>query len=165
MRSFRTIALSGLFALASAVPGGVLANENYVAHLSARPQVPTNGVAVESRAQGQAIFRVAKDGQSIHYQLNVAGLEDGFMAHIHSAPAGDNGPVVVWLYPASPPPQPIDGRFDGVLAAGTITAANLVGPLAGQTLEALLELIRAGNAYVNVHTSAYPAGEVRGQIR
>jgi hypothetical protein len=41
----------------------------------------------------------------------------------------------------------------------------LVGPLAGATLDDLIEEFKADNAYVNVHTEQYPAGEVRGQIR
>jgi hypothetical protein len=76
-----------------------------------------------------------------------------------------NGPVVAWLYPAAPPSVLIPGRFQGVLAAGVITEANLVGPLAGQTLGDLIERMEAGETYVNVHTLNYPAGEVRGQIR
>jgi hypothetical protein len=52
-----------------------------------------------------------------------------------------------------------------VLATGTITAADLVGPLAGQPLSALVDAMEAGETYVNVHTSQFPAGEIRGQIR
>jgi hypothetical protein len=59
----------------------------------------------------------------------------------------------------------VPGRFDGVYVEGTITASNLVGPLAGQPLSALLDAMRAGNTYVNVHTSANAGGEIRGQIR
>jgi hypothetical protein len=40
-----------------------------------------------------------------------------------------------------------------------------VGQLAGATLADLVEHIVAGNAYVNVHTSQFPAGEIRGQIK
>ncbi len=80
------------------------------------------------------------------------------------APPGQNGGVVVWLYPSAPPPQLIPGRTNGTLATGTITDANLVGSLAGQGLAALLDAMEAGNTYVNVHTTAYPAGEIRGQI-
>ena len=87
------------------------------------------------------------------------------MAHIHLQAPGANGPIVVWLYPPAPPPQLIPGRFDGVLAEGTFTAANLMGPLAGMSLEDLVAEMRAGNTYVNIHTTANPGGEVRGQIR
>jgi hypothetical protein len=45
------------------------------------------------------------------------------------------------------------------------TAADLVGPLAGQTLEDLKTKIMAGKIYVNVHTIQNRSGEIRGQIR
>jgi hypothetical protein len=62
-----------------------------------------------------------------------------------------------------------------VLAEGTFTAANLVGPLAGHPLSDLLAAIQSGNAYVNVHTNDgqgaantgpgdFPGGEIRGQL-
>ena len=101
----------------------------------------------------------------LHYTLIASNIENVLQSHIHLAPAGVNGPVVVWLYPSSPPAVLIPGRFSGVLAEGTITADDLVGPLAGQPLSSLIDEITAGNAYVNVHTSQYPGGEIRGQIR
>ena len=81
------------------------------------------------------------------------------------APQGSNGGIVVWLYPSAPPLQLIPGRSQGVLAEGDITAANLTGALAGQELADLVEQIRAGNTYVNVHTTQFPPGEIRGQVR
>lgn len=72
---------------------------------------------------------------------------------------------MVWLRPSGPPLQLVPGRFDGVYAEGTITASSLVGSLAGQPLSALLDEMRAGNAYVTVHTSAIAGGEIRRQIR
>jgi hypothetical protein len=142
--------------------GGVAAQpRTSVAHLSSSEEVPTN----DSRATGQAIFRLSRDGTSIHYRLIVANIHDVTMAHIHLAPVGVNGPVVAWLYPEGPPPQLLPGRTSGVLATGTITAADLVGPLAGESLDALVAQLAAGNGYVNVHTSAFPGGEIRGQIR
>jgi hypothetical protein len=56
------------------------------------------------------------------------------------------------------------GRSQGTLGEGTITAASLVGGLLGQPLSALVDAMRAGNTYVNVHTLAFPPGEIRGQI-
>ena len=134
---------------------------NFRTHLKGANEVP----AVETRAQGQAIFKLNKAGDAIDYKLIVSNIENVLMSHIHNAPAGTNGGVVVWLYPASPPPQLIEGRFDGVLAEGTITEDNLVGSLAGQSLDDLLELMNNGETYVNVHTTQHPAGEVRGQIQ
>ena len=134
---------------------------NFRTHLNGGNEVP----AVETDAQGQAIFKVSSDGASIHYKLIVANIENVLMAHIHIAPAGQNGGVVVWLYPEDgPPPQLIEGRFQGVLAEGTITADKLTGDLAGASLDALIEKMRAGNTYVNVHTTQHPPGEIRGQI-
>jgi hypothetical protein len=134
---------------------------NFRAHLSGDEEVPP----VDTRAQGQAIFQLSKDGTELHYKLIVANIEDVTMAHIHLAPRGRNGGVVVWLYPEAPPPQLIPGRTQGVLAEGVITASDLVGPLAGMDLSDLIGAINAGNTYVNVHTTAFPGGEVRGQVR
>lgn len=87
------------------------------------------------------------------------------MAHIHIAAAGQNGPVVVWLYPSAPPPRLISGITSSDVASGTITAANFDGPLARQPFSALVTALDPGNAYVNAHTSRLPGGEIRGQIR
>lgn len=144
-----------VFEYASAVDAS-----NFRAHASGREEVP----AVETRAQGSATFKLADDGESISYRLIVANIHNVTQAHIHRAPAGTNGPVVVWLYPSAPPSQLIPGRSQGVLAEGTFTAADLRGPLAGQSLSDLAADLRAGNAYVNVHTTARPPGEIRGQI-
>lgn len=141
-------------------PGAAQAPAVFVAHLWGREQVPT----VNTQALGVATFEVAPDGASVRYRLEVSRAVNVQMAHIHIAPPGQNGPVVVWLYPPAPPPQLKPGRFDGELASGTFTASNLVGPLARQPLSALLERMRVGEAYVNVHTVAYPGGEIRGQV-
>ncbi|WP_224996066.1 CHRD domain-containing protein [Cesiribacter sp. SM1] len=134
---------------------------NLRAHLSGDQEVP----AVETNATGQAIFQLSKDGTELHYKLMVANIENVRMAHIHMAPAGTNGGVVVWLYPDGPPPVLIPGRFSGILAEGTITAANLQGALAGSSLSDLVNLMIDGQTYVNVHTLQYGGGEIRGQVK
>lgn len=148
--------------------------DNLGTHLAGRNEVP----AADTRAQGEAIFRVSADGNSVDYKLIASNIDNAFMAHIHMAPVGSNGPIVVWLYPSTAPVAgPAgSGRHDGVLAEGTFTAANLVGHLAGHPLSDLLDLMRTGNAYVNVHTrdgvspptdlhaGNYPGGEIRGWL-
>ena len=145
--------------------------------LSGDQEVPPIGVIIDTVARGKAEFKLSKDGTELHYKLNVSRIENAFMAHIHMAPAGVNGPIVVWLFPSTAPvPGPLGaGPQQGKIAEGTITAANLVGPLAGHPLSDLIDAIQAGNAYVNVHTNDgvaptntgpgdFPGGEIRGQL-
>ncbi len=165
------------FALAALIGAGLVGvslagagdNRNFSAHLTGDDEVPANATL----AQGQAIFNLSKDGLALEYKLIASNIENVVAAHIHVAPAGVNGPVVAFLYGSAPPGG---GRTDGVLAEGTITAANLVGPLTAQPLSALIAAMRAGNTYVNVHTNDgiappntgpgdFPGGEIRGQIR
>jgi len=144
-------------------------NRNFVAHCKGDEEVPPR----DTNAQGQAIFHLSADGTALEFKLIVANIENVVASHIHVAPAGVNGPVVAFL--AGPFPS-AGGRTNGVLAEGTITAASLIGPLAGHPLSDLIDEMRAGNTYVNVHTNDgvgdpntgpgdFPGGEVRGQIR
>ncbi|MDR5694321.1 MAG: CHRD domain-containing protein [Armatimonadota bacterium] len=133
----------------------------FVARLSGQEAVPPTN----SAATGLAVFQPSSDGTRLFYRLEVRNLENTLMAHIHLGRPGQSGPVVVWLYPYAPPPRLISGVYSGVLATGTITAANLAGPMQGKPLSELLTEIQNGNAYVNVHTSRFPAGEIRGQIQ
>lgn len=72
---------------------------------------------------------------------------------------GVNGPVVAFLF------GPVSGGVDadGVLAQGALT--NVTNPACGETLSDLVQSMRDGNTYVNVHTLTNPPGEIRGQIR
>lgn len=133
---------------------------NYVAHLSGDQEVPPK----ETLATGQATFQLNKEGTELSYKLIVANIEDLHMSHIHIAPAGANGGVVVWLYPSAPPAVMLPGTTNGILATGVITSASLVGILKGKTLNDLITQMNEGNAYVNVHTMVNPGGEIRGQI-
>jgi hypothetical protein len=154
--------LVALFLLATAGAWVAAAESpSYSAHLAGRNEVPP----ADTLAQGQAHFKLNHDGTAIEYKLIAANIENITQAHIHMAPEGVNGPVVAWLYPSAPPSQLIPDRFNGVLAEGVITADNLVGPLAGASLQDLLDAMNHGNSYVNVHTSQFPGGEIRGQIR
>jgi CHRD domain len=145
--------------------------KNFVAHLSADNEVPTN----DSRGEGEIKLQLSPDGQSLSYRLISSNIHNVVVSHIHLAPAGVNGPVVVFLFG---PVAAAGGRTDGVLATGTITAANFTttGPLAGHPLSDLIAAFEAGNAYANVHTNDGVAptgtgpgdlsgGEIRGQVR
>ncbi|WP_210463794.1 CHRD domain-containing protein [Rufibacter roseolus] len=126
----------------------------YTAHL--RPEEETREVI--SNATGQIILRLSKDGTQLYYKLIVANMESVLFGHLHMAPAGENGPVVVDLVGSVSNPS-------GVIAEGIITSASLKGPLAGKTLSDLIAAIEAGNIYTNVHSPTYPAGEIRGQVK
>jgi hypothetical protein len=134
---------------------------NFGAHMSGAEE--THGQP--TRAQGQVIFRLSDDGTELSYRVIVAEIENATMSHIHLGAPGVAGPAVLWLYPSSQQPQLIPGRSDGILGSGVATAADLVGPLAGQPLSTLVDSLRSGHAYANVHTSQFPAGEIRGQIQ
>lgn len=130
--------------------------QSFRAHLTGDEEVP----AVETNATGQTIFRLSKDGTQLYYKLIVANIEDVRAAHIHRGEYGENGGVVAFLYGGGL----IEGRTSGILAEGVITADDLIGTLAEHSLEDLLELMRSGGTYVNVHTEDNPGGEIRGQI-
>jgi len=96
----------------------------------------------------------------ISYQLDVKDVADISAAHIHLGAAGADGPVIVPLF-AGPPRS---GTFSGTLASGTISEADLTGPMQGKTFQELAGAVLTGQTYVNVHTDKYPNGELRGQI-
>ena len=137
--------------------------------LSGDEEVP----ARDTNARGTAVLHFSDDGTELSYQLIVANIENVIQAHIHIGPPGVNGPIGVFLYGLV---ASGGGRVQGVIAEGTLTAANFIGPLAGKTMEDLRDHIRNNNAYVNVHTNDgvaptntgpgdFPGGEVRGAIQ
>ena len=136
---------------------------HHFTHLNGDNEVP----ARDTLAQGQALFTLSDDELSISYKLNVANILNVTQAHIHLGPPTGTGNIVVWLYPSQPPFQitVIPGRTQGALAEGTFGASRLINDLAGEPLSALLDEIREGNTYVNVHTTRFPPGEIRGQIK
>jgi len=157
----RRILIAIILTLALPCLGWAATSQTFTAQLTGAQEVPP----VKTAATGNVTFNLSPDGKSLHCQLKVTNLSDITMAHIHLGEAGKNGAVVVWLYPMSgPPPVLKPGSFTGILADGTITAKNLVGPLKGKPLSALVKDMKAAKAYVNVHTKAHPEGEIRGQI-
>jgi hypothetical protein len=159
-----TLSIMILMAAAFAVTGTASARSlRFTAHLSGNAQVPDK---INSKAAGIAVFSLSKDGKELFYKLRVRDIDNVTMAHIHLAPADKNGPPVVWLYPGTGmAPMEKAGRFSGILAKGKITEKDLIGPLEGKPISALIDAIKSGDTYVNVHTTKYPDGEIRGQLR
>jgi hypothetical protein len=117
---------------------------------------------VKSSANGTATFEMSKDGNAIHYKLNVGKIENVTMAHVHEV--GDNGTpaaVLTWVYPAKgEAPSLREGKTNGTLAEGDITADKLSGPLKGKSVKELYEELKSGKAGVAVHTKQNPGGEL-----
>lgn len=90
-------------------------------------------------------------------------------AHLHCAPRGENGPVVAFLAGFHALGWDVDGEWVGntSLSDANIIAGATPSATCPDTIETLDDLIAAignGNVYVNVHSVANPAGEVRGQL-
>ncbi len=129
---------------------------------------------LSSPASGEFTATVSEDGNSIHFELSYANVETNVLfAHIHLGARATTGGIMVFLCnnaatPAPPgPPKPCplgEGRVED-----TVTASNVIGP-AGQGVsptefDKVVDAIRAGAAYANVHSVRFPRGEIRGQIR
>jgi hypothetical protein len=154
--------------LAAVGAAGAGINANWSEHLTGAEEVPPRA----TKAQGQAILHLSRDSQSLDYRLIATNIENVVAAHIHIGAPDVNGPVVAFLYG---PAAPGGGRQTGVLATGTIDAADLTGPLAGASFSDLVAALRSGDAYVNVHTNDgiaptdtgpgdFPGGEIRAQL-
>jgi CHRD domain len=120
---------------------------------------------------GQGKFKIRIEKTQISYRLRYADLEAPVtQAHIHFGAEGQTGGISVFLCtnlgngPAGTqecPPQP-------ATITGTIVPADVIGP-ADQGIDPgefdeLVDAIRAGATYANVHTEKYPVGEIRAQI-
>lgn len=142
-------------------PGAAL---TFNAFLSSGQEVPPTA----STAVGTVELSLAAEATEVTWSARFFGLAEAAAAHLHLAPAGENGPVVVPLF------EEIAATGPFLEAEGTITADDLAGPLEGLGLDALVAQIAQGNVYANVHTSDgvddepepgdHPDGEIRGQV-
>jgi hypothetical protein len=131
-------------------PAGDPGIENFTAALSEAD------AGSGSTATGTASFSVV--GQTLLYNIDVTGLTDVTRAHIHG-PAGlrSNAGVVQSLCVDDDAPLCKTGTVTGVLVAGAAARSRVA-------FDSVVVSMRSGNAYVNVHTAAFPVGEIRGQI-
>jgi hypothetical protein len=142
--------------LLAATFGGACSDDNdltyFDASLSPANEVPPRA----SNASGVA--RMTFDGTTVTFIVIASNLNAYTMGHIHSGAAGVNGPVRVFLLQPQNPPL---SMTQGTIAEGSFTAADVTGI----DFNALVEEMRAGTAYVNFHSTTYPGGEIRGQVR
>jgi hypothetical protein len=159
----------GFLALSSISSAIADTGDNFVAHLAGRGEVPPR----DTRAQGQAIFKLNDAETALDYKLIAANIDNVVAAHIHCGTALVVGPVGVTLFGPAPPNG---GRFQGILAQGTKTAPDPGNDCGWTTLQQVVTAMRSGNTYANIHTNDgvaptntgpgdFPGGEIRGQIR
>ena len=106
-----------------------------------------------STAKGHTQIKVRNDG-TIEFKTHINNKnQETFVAgHIHQAPVGVAGPIVVPLFVSPTPPT----------SARHIKQSGLATPNAGTTGAALCQNPSA--YYVNYHTTAFPGGAIRGQL-
>ncbi|PYQ15311.1 MAG: hypothetical protein DMF80_09580 [Acidobacteria bacterium] len=131
--------------------------EVFEATLAPGNETPPHSTAANGRVQ------FVSDGTTVSYSIEVDDITSVIAAHIHSGAAGVNGPIRIGFFGSNTlnPGGPITFTDRGILAQGSFTAANVNGV----SFAELLNQMRNGQAYFNVHTTAFPGGEMRGQIQ
>lgn len=168
------MAVLALLALLSA-PTPAVADDEFKAKLKGFDEVP----AVSTRGSGEFRAEVTSHGTAIDYELTYDGIEGTILqAHIHLAQRSVNGGIILFLCAnslTSPAPAPTGTPgcpANGGTVTGTLTASD-IRPVSGQGIGTgaaqfaeILQAIRKGVTYVNVHSSPnHVGGEIRGQIK
>lgn len=135
----RALSRSVAVALAVAASGSALGADVKVT-LAGSQEVPP----VKTEATGTGTISIGDD-KAVSGSITTKGIK-GSAAHIHEAPAGKNGGVIVPLAKGS-----------------TDDTWNV--PQGAKLSDAQLASFKAGNLYVNVHSAAHPDGEIRGQLK
>jgi len=141
----------------------------FQANLDGYQEVPS----VATRAQGLFTAHASSERTEVEYTLSYSGMQAAVtQAHIHFAQIAVNGPIVIWLCGSATNPGPAGtpacpqgtGTISGTFRAADVLASPATQQLAAGQISAFIEAMRANSAYVNVHTTASPGGEIRGQV-
>jgi hypothetical protein len=125
-------------------------NKTYVATM-----LPANEIPPKTTT-GTGVATFVDKGTEIDWTMELTNMTGVFASHIHLGNVTTVGPVIFNLFI---PNGTNTATLNGVVGSGTITNANNVAI----SLDSLRVLFNNGNAYVNVHTTANGAGEIRGQ--
>jgi len=162
----KVLTLVALFT-ALALPAWAQGRGNKTTQLQGFEEVP----AISTPATGRFTARINQEENTIAYELSYSGLQGSItQAHIHFAQKGVNGAIVIFLCsnlgngPAGTQPcPPSPGSISGTADADDVLAVSAQGIGAGQ-MHKVLRAMRSGIAYVNVHSTLFPGGEIRGQL-
>lgn len=161
----KLLAVLGVLALTTTATSASENVSDLHARLTGFEQVPP----IFTNATGTFTAKVSEG--SITFTLTYSGLTtSAFMAHLHFGQNGVNGGIFVWLCGTAggKPACPAGDTATTVTVTGTLTATDIVAPpnqgLPAGDFGAALQAINSGDAYVNVHTTRFPAGEIRGQV-
>jgi hypothetical protein len=155
--AMRTMLSAGALALATLLPAtGSAQTVNMTATLTGGEENP----AVLTGAVGSATVGVDTTNREILVELRLFNIPTGTTAgHIHAGPRGVNGPVVIDF------PIPTGRIGDLTLSFRLGQAQFRARPEIGiNTMDDIIQAIVGGGAYVNVHTTTFPGGEIRGQL-
>lgn len=156
-----------LVAVAAALPLSAAADDNkFKAEITGYQEIPT----LSTPAHGRFKARYDKATATLTYELSYDDI-DPTQAHIHLGARAFSGGISIFLCTnlgngsaGTPlcPPGP-------ATVTGTRQAADVVGPtaqgIAAGELDEVIEAMREGATYVNLHTVAFPGGEARGQVK
>jgi len=130
---------------------------------------PGNETPVTLSTTGSGVFAAQLDSSetSLSFLLDYSGLEGGGVtaAHIHLGQAGITGGIVIhFCGTGGRPPCPASGIVSLTVTAADVVAVPAQGIAAGEFAE-VVRAMRRGETYVNVHTTTFPGGEIRGQVQ
>src|SRR2546425_2651540 len=129
--------------------------------LTGAGQVP----ALNTAAFGRAEVELNENGTALRFEVQVCDIANVTASHIHVGNSTTNGPVILPFFKAGATTfSSTNGCSE--LAEGILTPANLI-PNEGVGINNwsdFVNALRSGNTYVNVHTTAHPLGEIRGQL-
>ncbi len=115
--------------------------------------------SVPTATLGKVYFDVRGPNQ-LDYRVTVTGARDITGIYVHQGKNRELGPVIARLYV---PEQPT-GRVSGTVVRGTLSDDNLVGPYRDEGVRYVIDQLMNNNAYVEITTTEYPRGFIRGNI-